>query len=129
MDSIVRFALEGAYGKCVLAFRVLALPAFLALHLRAAPYGRHAPSSTGGLPARLAWILMELPSALSFSLFTSLLHAGASLRVVCMSALWCAHYFNRGLVYPLRIQSQRRVPGWIIAAAAVFTTCNGALNA
>jgi uncharacterized protein YndB with AHSA1/START domain/protein-S-isoprenylcysteine O-methyltransferase Ste14 len=116
------------YHVALAAFALLALPAYLALARRSAGYGRHAAPTGAGLPSRVAWICMELPSAISFALVS-----GGPPRRWPLGALlwglWMLHYLHRGLIYPLRIRSARRVPVWIVAAAFAFTSINGALNA
>jgi hypothetical protein len=115
------------YYATLICFCCLALPAYFALGRRAAGYGRHARPDGTGIPSRLAWVAMELPSALSFfavSGVPSVLDARA-----LYFAMWMVHYLHRGLFYPLSLRSPRRVPSWIVASAACFTTLNGALMA
>jgi 3-oxo-5-alpha-steroid 4-dehydrogenase 1 len=77
----------------------------------------------------VAWIFMELPSAVSFAIVAGPALGRISPVGLVLFALWSAHYLHRGLIYPLRLRSPRRVPLSIVIAAAAFTTFNGALNA
>jgi protein-S-isoprenylcysteine O-methyltransferase Ste14 len=112
----------------VLGWALLAGIAYLRLRRTAAPYGRHGEPG-GGVASRWAWMMMELPSAISFAAI-AVPHLGRD--KLCAGALfvvWELHYLNRGLVYPLRLRTQRRVPWSIVLAACGFTTVNGLLCA
>ncbi len=101
------------------------------LYFVAAPYGRHDRPGWGpGVPQRLAWLLMELPSLAAFlagwlsnGLPTSPLSWGLGL-------VWTIHYGHRTFVYPLLLRPR---PGatmklLLVLMAVVFNVMNGGLN-
>ncbi len=110
----------------------------------AAPYGRYSANkplaqaySCGlpHLPARLAWLVQECPS---FLVAAYMLHSQggsepgifSSLSSLAtprgfLAALFLAHYFNRGFVYPLRISGGKPTPFGICLMAFVFCLWNG----
>ncbi len=102
------------------------LTAVLLMRLRA-PYGRHARAGWGpSLPARTAWVLMELPALLVVP--TCFVWGRRWDAVVCVVfvCIWIAHYFHRTVVYPF----QSRVPGRpmpisVVGFGVIFNVING----
>ncbi len=88
----------------LLAYSVLLFPILLFID---APYGRRDRSGWGpGIPVRLAWLLLELPSLLVplWVLFDARRLPGSAGLVLLL--LWLAHYLYRSLVYPLRLNAR-----------------------
>ena len=95
-----------------------------------APYGRHSRPGWGPvLPARLGWILMELPSPVCF-LVLFLMGGGATQIVPCLlAALYLGHYGYRTFVFPFRMRAAGRTkPLLTVAMAFLFNIFNGSLN-
>ena len=95
-----------------------------------APYGRHVRRGWGpGVPHRAGWIAMELASPITFLLFFL---AGGGVKTGPMwlfAALWCGHYLNRAVIYPLRQRSSgKQMPVVIMGSAILFNAVNGYLN-
>ena len=72
-----------------------------------APYGRHSSKKWGKtIPNKTGWILMELPALLVCpTLYFTYTPSLYSLNTVFIS-LWIFHYFNRTIIYPLRIKTK-----------------------
>lgn len=78
------------------------------------------------LPAALAWGLQELPAFLIPLL--AVLESGPHLRTLLLLP-FLLHYFNRSIIYPLRLNpSSRPVPLLTTLAAAAFCSYNGLLQ-
>jgi 3-oxo-5-alpha-steroid 4-dehydrogenase 1 len=104
---------------------------FVALLFVAAPYGRHERPGWGPtLPARLGWLLQELPAPLLFAIvFFRGEHAFRAVPLVFLG-MWELHYLYRTFVYPLRLSpSAARMPLATVALAIAFNTLNATLNA
>ena len=106
-----------------------------------APYGRYAlarPALASAyslgvpmVPARAAWLLQECPSFLvaSYILWRSALPPSllwTTAGLLC--CLFLAHYFNRGFIYPLRLQGGKPTPLGIGLMAFVFCLWNGCMQ-
>lgn len=93
-----------------------------------APYGRHGRRGWGPeLPARLAWVIQELPSlAVPLALL-------GSARSDCLAdpgstallGLFVAHYFQRTLIFPLLIRGGKPTPASVCLLALLFCLYNG----
>jgi len=78
------------------------------------------------LPAALAWGLQELPALLIPLL--AVLEMGLHLRTLLLLP-FLLHYFNRSIVYPLRLSlASRPVPVLTTLAAFAFCSYNGLLQ-
>ena len=109
---------------------VAAALTFPALFFVTAPYGRHGRSGWGpGLPARMGWLVMELPSPLCFALaFSRGEHALEALPLLFLG-LYQLHYLQRTFVFPLLMRAGGRpMPLATAAMAFVFNIVNGTLN-
>lgn len=95
-----------------------------------APYGRHARPGWGPtIPARVAWMVMELPSPLVLGgWFVFGQRTGDPLAWIAL-ALWVGHYAYRAIVFPLLASPHAApVPVTIVASAMIFNFVNGSLN-
>lgn len=96
-----------------------------------APYGKYALSNTSWiygchLPGRLAWIIQELPAfALTLSFWMQAPDPYTLSPRNVLFALFCVHYFNRTLIFPLRIRGGKPTPLLVCLLAFVFCTYNG----
>ena len=104
---------------------------FLALLFVTAPYGRHERPGWGpSLPARIAWIVQELPAPLLFTIvFLRGEHAFRPAPPAFLF-LWQLHYLQRTFVFPLRLRvGANHVPVSTVVMAIVFNVTNASLNA
>ncbi|RHY76156.1 hypothetical protein DYB38_012325 [Aphanomyces astaci] len=111
---------------------VVAAATFCLLHFVTAPFGRHTSSAWGPtLNNRLGWFVMEVPSLVIMARAWWLFVSDRESNFVWLPfALWTAHYWNRAVVFPLRIKSTpKRMPVVVVAAAIGFNLVNATLNA
>jgi len=103
---------------------------FIILLYIPAPYGRHTRKGWGpGIPNRLGWVIMEMPSMIVFALF--FLSGNRTIGPVAwiFFVLWVGHYINRSLVFPFRTKTSGKQMPLVIALFAVFfNLVNGAFN-
>jgi len=128
LHQVVTFSL---LGSMIAAFFVLASG-------HPAPYGRYYKHKSLNMewkvliPARLAWCAQEAP-ALAVPLLFVLRDADAFSRLPMANQLllifFAAHYFNRAVVYPLRIRGGKPTPLGVAASAFCFCLVNGWLQA
>ena len=111
----------------VLASAVFIFPV---LFFISAPYGRHSRPGWGPvLPAKVGWILMELPSPICFLAMFLQGPNSTSAPALILAAMFLAHYFYRAFVYPFRMRgSDKTKPLLTVAMAFVFNIFNGSLN-
>ncbi len=85
------------------AWFALSALVFVVVSLVSAPYGRHNRDGWGpAMPARVGWVLMELPPVVIFGL---LLFASDRLDnpvAWVLFAMWQSHYLYRAFIYPFR---------------------------
>ena len=109
---------------------MLASIVFIILLFVTAPYGRHSSKKWGiSIPNHIGWILMEIPALLVFLYFSITGGLEKNSVVWIIVSLFCLHYVNRSLIYPLRINTRgKRMPLVIVLMAVFFNTVNGSLN-
>ena len=94
-----------------------------------APYGRHTSKKWGiSIDNKLGWIIMELPALLICPAiyFYFKVDFDISIMFIC---LWIIHYFNRTIIYPLRIKTKgKKMPLAIVLSAFFFNIVNGSIN-
>jgi len=123
---------EATFDLLIMAWAMLAL-LLVPIQLVIVPaYGRHRRADWGPeIGNRLGWIVMELVSPVAFlmPLAAGLLAGAYSVPVYVFAFLWCAHYANRSLVYPLAMRtSVKTIPVAIVASAILFNSVNGWSN-
>ena len=95
-----------------------------------APYGRHTSNNWGALvDNKIGWIVMELPALIICPLLV--LSSGNPLSDVTIFfiVLWIIHYFNRSVIFPLRIKTKKKkMPLLIAVLAFFFNVINGLVN-
>ena len=103
---------------------------FPALFFITAPYGRHSRPGWGPvLPARLGWIIMEIPSPLCFALLYFQGDNTGAPAAIILFCLYMAHYTYRAIVYPFQMRgSGKTKPLLTVAMAILFNVFNGSLN-
>jgi 3-oxo-5-alpha-steroid 4-dehydrogenase 1 len=94
------------------------------------PYGRHVKRTWGPmLDHRLAWMIMEIASPLSFALFFLSGKQVKTIVVWLFFYLWIFHYINRSIVFPLRAKmAGKRMPIIVMVSSILFNFVNGYLN-
>lgn len=109
-----------------IGFAIVLFPLLLKV---TAPYGRHSKTNWGKMiNNRAGWIIMESPS-LIFMIIVIALTGTQSPVFFIASILWLIHYFNRTLVFPLRIKTRgHKMPLLIMFLALFFNLINGFLN-
>ena len=124
------------------AWAAAGLAAFPFLFFVSAPYGKLARDGWGApVDGRLGWFLQELPSPLALIRALMVHHRaddpssscgaggwtrddGAPSMALVAAALWCAHYANRAVRYPLtRRMSHTTLP--VVLSAVAFNVVNG----
>ncbi len=122
---------EAIYHWGVIGMLVAAAVTLPSLFFVTAPYGgRHAREGFGpGVPAKLGWIVMELPSPLCFALFYFQGEHRFEAIPLLFLVLYQAHYLQRTFVFPLLMRgTDKRNPLTTVAMAFVFNIVNGTLN-
>lgn len=110
-----------------IGFALLLFPVILKI---SAPYGRHARTTWGPMiNNRIGWFIMEAPALV---VFTYLVFTGAGFKqivILVFSMLWIIHYFNRVIIFPLRIRTAgKKMPVVIMVFALFFNLINGLIN-
>ena len=101
---------------------VLSLLVVIALQFLSAPYGRHTRDGWGPqIPAKLGWVIMELPAVVTHLVLFALSDRAATPVTITYCVLWQLHYFNRTFVYPFRVKSNGKTMPLVIALTAVVT--------
>lgn len=95
-----------------------------------APYGRHTSKKWGiTISNKIGWILMELPALLVCPIYYILHNTNLYTLNTIFILLWVLHYFNRTIIYPIRIKTKgKRMPLIIAASALFFNLINGLIN-
>ncbi|KAJ8412762.1 hypothetical protein AAFF_G00117130 [Aldrovandia affinis] len=93
------------------------------------PYGRYVgPTQERLLPARVAWLLQELPSFLVPVFLVLTAHAPSRLGRNLLLWTFCLHYFQRTFIFSALTKGQPS-PLKIVISAAVFCSINGFIQA
>ena len=123
---------ELIHGLLVWAVFVMAVLTFPYLLRRTAPYGRHYGGAGWGphIPARFAWVIMELPAPVLFLVVFLSGKQGFQIVPLVFLVMWQSHYLNRTFVYPLRVRAKERsTPLLLVASGFFFNTINAYINA
>ena len=74
-----------------------------------APYGRHTSNNWGPLvDNKIGWIVMELPALIVCPLLVLSSSNPLSDVTKFFIILWVIHYFNRSVIFPLRIKTKKK---------------------
>lgn len=118
------------FKAILLVWLSVAVVAFFVLLKVRAPYGRHRSPGWGpSIDHRLGWFLMELPSPVVFTWF--ILSGGnpVGMPALLFTGLWVAHYFNRAVLFPMRMRNVgRTMPLVVVGSAVLFNVLNAGLN-
>ena len=101
---------------------------YLMYSKKKAPYGRHIKKNRGILiDNSLGWFIMELPGLIIMPVLS--LQNDNNPFVLLIALIWFLHYFNRSIIFPIRINTKKkRVPISIVLSAFTFNTVNGLFN-
>jgi 3-oxo-5-alpha-steroid 4-dehydrogenase 1 len=118
------------FDLILLSWMALAIVIFLLLTKVTAPYGRHVKHTWGLMIGhRLAWVIMEIASPLSFAFFFLKGHGTKTSITWLFFYLWVIHYINRSILFPLRAHmSGKQMPILIMGVSILFNAINGSLN-
>jgi len=118
------------FDYVVYGWIALAVFTFGLLFFVTAPFGRHTKRNWGPMiNARLAWVIMELPSPLVFSYFFFTGATTPNKVTFVFWGVWMLHYFNRSIIYPLRQRDHsKQMPILIMFMAIFFNLINGFIN-
>lgn len=99
---------------------------FYLLKFKTAPYGRHSTTSWGPMiPNKLGWFIMELPALTLFVYFFLKQEPSWSIAIIFIFGAWVLHYFNRTIIFPLRIKTDgKQMPLVITFSAIIFNLVN-----
>ena len=138
MDAALRALRAVPHARLCDAFALSGALCFPLLFFVSAPYGKlHRAGWGPALSGRWGWFLQEIVSPITL---LAAYHATQAAEappaadasafspqpVHLLLALWCAHYANRAVVYPLqRAMGATTVP--VVAAAIAFNVVNGGL--
>jgi len=108
----------------------IAILVHLTMFFVTAPFGRHTTTAWGPMVNnKLAWFIMELPSLGIMGYFLFFGTFSFASYVWILFALWIFHYFNRTIIYPLRIKAtEKKMPLAIVVNAILFNLMNAGLN-
>jgi len=121
--------MEIGFEILVILWIFLAIVIFPIAIRQKAPYGRHTRSGWGPLvDNKLAWIIMELPALLVLPIWIIIADNGISTPACIMIGLFLLHYFNRVVIFPLRIRTKgKKMPLSVALMAFVFNLINGSI--
>ena len=108
-------------------FGSMAVAALLLLTGLTAPYGRYSREGWGiQVPGKAAWILQECPCLVA-AVICFYYRTQTSLVSYVLLSLFVFHYFNRTLIFPLRIRCGQPTPLFTFLSALFFCSANGYL--
>lgn len=118
------------YQILLFSWLLAGLPIFISLFFISAPYGRYSRKGWGPLLGnKLAWLLMESPSAIIF-LILFIVGNQKNITAWIFLLLWESHYIHRAFIYPLqRRGSKKQMPLSIVFFSILFNSVNTYLNA
>lgn len=119
-----------AFNLFLLIWILVAAITFIVLFRITAPYGRHTRKNWGlEIDNRLGWIVMEIVSPLSFTVFFIVGNQPKTFLLWFFWGLWMLHYTNRSLIFPFRIKTNgKKMPISIVLSAVFFNLVNGFIN-
>lgn len=94
------------------------------------PYGRHTTNTWGPLlNNRLAWVVMEVPVIIVFSLLFFTGGAEKPVAIYIFYSLFMLHYLHRIFIFPFLIKGKnKKMPLVIVLLATIFNLLNGFFN-
>lgn len=103
---------------------------FLIISKVRAPYGRHSTKGWGLMISNSwGWFWMELPALLLVPTISFVGNNEMNSLSILLVSLWFIHYFNRVIIFPLRIKTKnKKMPISIAISAFFFNIFNGLFN-
>ena len=113
-----------------IAWSLIAMATFIGLLFVSAPYGRYSTVGWGkDIPNKWGWISMEVPSLVIMVVFFIMAWDKGDVYVCLLQLLWIGHYFNRTVVFPLKLRTgSKTMPLAIVLSGVFFNTINAGLN-
>lgn len=95
-----------------------------------APYGKQDNWSENTLrfKQRTAWLLMESPAAIVFTLCFFINGTPESSVPYLLFAMWALHYYHRAFIYPFLLVGNQRIPWIVVLLGGIYCGANGYLN-
>jgi hypothetical protein len=119
---------SGVLQLLSLAMLAVAVPVFIALQFQTAPYGRYSAAFISWevlINGRVAWVLQELPAlVVALSCWVRDPPPRGSAQTLLL-LLFCFHYANRALVFPMRMRAPKPTPLSVFLMAFFFCCFNG----
>ncbi len=108
----------------------IAIGVHITMFFITAPFGRHTSKNWGPMiDNKLGWVIMEAPSLLIMTYFLFFGTYSFQSYAWILFGLWIFHYFNRTLIYPVRIKAtDKKMPLFIALNAILFNLMNAGLN-
>ena len=103
---------------------------FLVISKTRTPYGRHSENGWGlMINNSWAWFWMEFPALIVMPIIGLLGPNELNSYSMILIFIWFAHYFNRVIIFPLRIKTKnKKMPISIAISAFFFNIFNGVFN-
>ena len=94
------------------------------------PYGRHSSKDWGFMVNNgWAWFWMEFPALVVMPVLSIIGHNELNPFSILLITIWFIHYFNRVIIFPLRIKTKgKKMPLSIALSAFFFNIFNGFFN-
>ena len=126
-----QFILEN-FNLLLKAWIILGIFTFLFLIISKirAPYGRHSSKGWGIMTNNTwAWFWMEFPALVVMPVLSLLGPNELNPFSILLISIWFIHYFNRVIIFPLRIKTKgKKMPISIAFSAFFFNIFNGFFN-
>ena len=103
---------------------------FLVISKTRTPYGRHSENGWGlMINNSWAWFWMEFPALIVMPIISLLGPNELNSYSMILIFIWFTHYFNRVIIFPLRIKTKnKKMPISIAISAFFFNIFNGLFN-
>ena len=104
--------------------------AYLTISKIRTPYGRHSSMGWGVMVNnKWAWFWMEFPALVVVPILTIIGPNELNPFSILIISIWFIHYFNRVIIFPLRIKTKgKKMPISIAFSAFFFNIFNGFFN-
>ena len=120
-----------ASGFGIMSAMTLFSGLFLDMRIKSGRFS-HLSTDSIKVPAKLAWLIQELPSWAipTWFLIKSFGESFESVPIAnrLLLSLFVVHYTNRTFLFALRIRGGKKTPFTEFASAFIFTACNGLLQ-
>jgi protein-S-isoprenylcysteine O-methyltransferase Ste14 len=113
---------DGAYFPWLLwGMFALALFTYFLVTKTTAPFGKHVKKGYGPtIGVREGWVIMESPALWATVLFFSMGDNKLSYVPLTLLRIYQLHYFNRTIIYPMRMKVQGKGIPWVVVLSGFF---------